>query len=737
MSVRLVIVLVMMVLSTLNVPGQATKVKLVITVRDARTGKPLETTVHVFAVTSDTRYKELIWEGAEEVLVGSYKLRGGRVKVEAPFHNRYVISVEPIVRPVLSDTLAVYEPVTVSVRFNGSPLRVDLKVWPVGNVLAEVYSPDGSKVPLNSWKELMSFNGGMFYGVSYDGVVCGPYITKLGRLSILVPAASRSFIVWAAEVPGYGWAVLRADNGGRGYTILKGFSLRLNLVYETAKTMIRIIKAQIDSLGLTDLPEGVKNKLQRAERALRNATLNRFDWGLTAKYSWDAISNALLAREEALLAASWRALSENRMGTLKVEVVDVLGQPVKDANLTLRPEGLNFALTFKRYVDDVNWSKLYSISRWLLVPSFSRETNGKGRLNIRSVLRTLEIKTVYELGARNVAASTGLMGPALHVDALLMGTDQYYSSEYFDAISRGEGERVFTTYLSEYVTVTRRYRPMFYSLFDSLASWSYILRYRQDNLTWFDYAPLRLKITWAINASDLVRALSPHTPIYLDMGSLAEPYVTALWARQDYGREAYWTPLSPEVINYFRRSGADFDGISVKIRGGEEWGVWDLWTVHEALSNLSRLVKGIWISELSYPSAGSEIHTRPWRGAFDEDRQAEFLTKLLVVLMANPKVVGVNIERWRDGTLWPDHGPMVFTGLCTADGTPKRAFYALLDLLRNLTHPGPIMPGEPVRVLGGVYRVCVYLNGELRYSALVPVKEGRETLLRVVVPKPP
>ncbi len=735
MSVRLAIVLAIVALSTLNVPGQAVKVKLIITVKDACTEEPLETTVHVFAVTSDERYKELIWKDSKELLIGSYALRNGRVEVEVPFHNRYIVSVEPVVRPVVSDTLAVYEPVTVSVRFNGSPLRVDLKVWPVGNILAEVYNPDGSRVSLSSWKELRSFNGGMFYGISYSGVVCGPYITRMGRLSILVPAHTPSMVVWAAEVPGYGWAVLTADNDGKGYVLFKGIGLRLNLVYETAKTMLRLVRTQINSLNLSELPRSVRLRLEKAEKALNNASLNRFDWGLAAKYSWDAISNALLAREEALLAASWRALASYRMGILRVEVTNVLGQPVEGVNLTLRPEKLNFALTVERDESDGNWMRLYAIARWLTIPSFSRDVDRTGRLDVEKVLRILEVEMAGGLKAERMIASTGLMAPALHVDALLGGAENYYSSGYLDAIYEGRGEEAFTSYLSEYVTITRRYGPRLYSLFDSLAGWSYILRYRSNNITWYDYAPMALKALWAARASALIRDLSPDTPVYLNLGSLTEPYVTALWARQDYGREAYWTPLSPEAIDYFRSFGADFDGISVKIRGGEEWGVWDLWTVHEALTNLSRLVKGIWISELSYPSAGSEIHTRPWRGAFNEDRQAEFLTKLLVVLMANPKVVGMNLERWRDGTLWSGCGPVVFTGLCTADGAPKKAFYALLDLLKNLTHPGPITPGKPVRILGGVYRVCVYLNGELRFSALVPVKEGSETLLRVVVPQ--
>ena len=267
MSIRLAIVLAIVALSTLNVPGQAVKVKLIITVKDACTEEPLETTVHVFAVTSDERYKELIWKDSKELLIGSYALRSGRVEIEVPFHNRYIVSVEPVVRPVVSDTLAVYEPVTVSVRFNGSPLRVDLKVWPVGNILAEVYNPDGSRVSLSSWKELRSFNGGMFYGISYSGVVCGPYITKMGRLSILVPARTPSMVVWAAEVPGYGWAVLTADNEGRGYFLPKGDYRRINLVYDTAVTMLRIVKEQVSSLGAEYL-KAISPRLKRAEDIL-------------------------------------------------------------------------------------------------------------------------------------------------------------------------------------------------------------------------------------------------------------------------------------------------------------------------------------------------------------------------------------------------------------------------------------------------------------------------------------
>jgi len=158
----------------------------------------------------------------------------------------------------------------------------------------------------------------------------------------------------------------------------------------------------------------------------------------------------------------------------------------------------------------------------------------------------------------------------------------------------------------------------------------------------------------------------------------------------------------------------------------------DLVSISSILDQYSSFGKPIYVRELSAPS--SQVpDTSWWHRPWDEETQAEYLSKFYTIAFSKPLVQEIGWS-WGivDGNTFLTDG-----GLFHSDLTPKLSYHALKDLLASWTTDGKGRGdgnGEfEFRGFAGEYALTVRCDDGEVADAKIHLREGEDNSFSIVV----
>jgi len=172
------------------------------------------------------------------------------------------------------------------------------------------------------------------------------------------------------------------------------------------------------------------------------------------------------------------------------------------------------------------------------------------------------------------------------------------------------------------------------------------------------------------------------------------------------------TDLEYTFLSELNKAGIAYDivGLQIYYNGyGEDSAFYRLTLaqIGELLDYYATLGKEIHITEFSVPSAHLEGREGYWGEDWDEDLQAAYLKAAYAIFFSKPEVQSIT---WWDA--YDTLGTFVYHGgLCSQNLEPRKAYYALKDLIKGWTTSGMGFTDEKGQIsfrgFGGTYEVLV------------------------------
>ena len=149
---------------------------------------------------------------------------------------------------------------------------------------------------------------------------------------VMIPAGMAVELWIHFRVPEVGDTFINLDNDGKGYNAEKGGVLRVNLLYDAARTEYRIFHERLNQhlTGGYTLSDAITQEDAKAGAALQDAS-QKCPAGQMAACTSDAytvLTNVILAREDTALQVAQQDIEKYRKKDVKVQVVDCSGTVV-------------------------------------------------------------------------------------------------------------------------------------------------------------------------------------------------------------------------------------------------------------------------------------------------------------------------------------------------------------------------------------------------------------------------
>ena len=611
-------------------------------------------------------------------------------------------------------------------------IRIDVRLRPGANIVLHTYDGNGVllrnrdfRTATNSHAYVTDLSNLPYYGVLevvHDEASEGDWDLAIPAFVVLPGIPSRIHIQW--EVPGFGKIILSPDNEGDGYVVdSQGGKLVLNFNYEAAKSKFAALQIDYDlfmSQGY-DISDPVGEGLTSAEAHLVAAE------GYLAQDPPEmqgavhelnlSLKHALWAHEQLYLDKAQADIDTCRKGNARLTIVDHEGNPIQDCSVSFQQINHDFL--------------------------FGASPTGKvgNPLLYADLLKEAGINYAYlEASYKGIEPSPGEFdwdGTDPWVQALLdegfkvfgaLALWCYRDSSLGDIFcplyldDMGFEELKTNVYNHMYAFIGRYKRDIdIWEINEPNASWTNPL-----NLTWDQ----RLEIYRA--AAMGIRNADPTAKVLYDSNAL--PYEFGVHTLEDTDRKVGGISF-PEFLNLIVETEMPFDAIGLEFyySDGVDYlppGL-DLVSISSILDQYSSFGEPIHVRELSAPS--SQVpHSSWWHRPWDEETQAEYLTKFYTIAFSKPLVQEIG---WSYGIVDGDTF-LVNGGLFHSDLTPKRSYHALRDLLTSWMSDGNgITDGNgefEFRGFAGEYALTVQCDDGKMAVEKVHLREGKDSIFSIV-----
>jgi len=665
----------------------------------------------------------------------------GFVKTDAAGH--YLLSVERPKRlnfPASSPTgRPIYEGCQVSTGWgsdkwiprtsyviteNASSIEQDFVLRPAGVVRIRAYLPNGDVVerfdvgPITEWRLYPVYATDLGWRVV-------PSMFDSGRATIILSLNASSVINFPWEVPGFGRVILRADNGGKGFTLERqGEAIEINLNYELARTEFRLLNDSYSRYVREGyaFPTETGAGVESAHEFLQKASLTGME-SKRAHFAELCLNRTLWTAESLELERAHQDIDKYRKGDATLQVVDENGKPLENADVTIAQTSHDFM--FGASLDQIRQLDLYELLR-------SAGTN----LALISVYWS---ETEPSLGHYNLDPWPTLGLASLKDKGIRVGTEILVNLE--------RGPETWDTGL-----ISLNYDQLKAKIHEHASKVT--LHYADYVDYWIvtgnsNFAENSLGFTMEQNleliriAVAAVRSADPTAEVLLKFDqpcgwSVGPDYV---------GLEEF--PVDPfTYVSRLNQYGIDHDGIALSFKYGSLWetgpgtfenmglGVAahpfrDLGSISRLLDSYVALSEPIHITEFNSPSNFTSDwgywHNRSW----NEELKTEWIKEFYTIAFSKPMMREITYNNVIDET-FQEAGQ----GLLEADYSPKRSFYALKQLVtEDWTTHLKVKTDTNGRVsfrgFGGDYNIAVS-TGNLWKNFTIHVNEQESKSLQII-----
>jgi endo-1,4-beta-xylanase len=604
----------------------------------------------------------------------------------------------------------------------------DFHVIPSHDYILEAYRPDGTLINHQDW-----FLRGFAVDETGNATIESSIpITGKGQDAlpcVHVPLGQRRTFYQRWTVPGFGYVVLPIDNSGRGFRADSTGGTVLNFNLELARTQIHRLKVNLQEYegdGYS-VPNDIRIQASRTGEHLDRA--ERASGAEMAALADEATRIALYALESLELARAEQDIERYRKGELALTILDDDGRPISDAPVEIRQishdflfgiagslhlappggyelmreAGVNFA-TLMFYWDWTEHEQDMIVWDWI--------DHGIGVLDLHEMgfeLKPHALQSLWPWGNPQYLIDLARDFPSLNTK-----TDEHISA------------------------LVSRYR-------DQIDTWNVIneahfrggaLDLNRDEIT-----------TLTKTGIEAIRKHDPGSRIIIECMFDWYGESRRLWPDDDFTVSIldYWKQLDEAKVDYDIIGQQLYNGGLIRFfadhREGQLVGMptWDLEHLSSVLDESSRFGKPVHITEQSVPSTwdddwfqyGAGWWHRPW----DEEVQAEFLRAFYTIGFSKPKVEAISWWSISDTDL-----NLIHTGgLLTEDGRPKKAYFALKELIQGWTSSGEVRSdalGEAVfEGFAGDYELTITRDGET-WQRTAHISEQKRQQLTIRLGKP-
>lgn len=528
-------------------------------------------------------------------------------------------------------------------------------------------------------------------------------------------------------VPNYGVVWLKADNGGRGYSMLQPGVMVLNLNHEFARTQLRLVKQRAQKVPGRDLSPELRRTIEEAERALDQAASKVGEE--RARHADEALAKALVAGDDLELEIARRQIRSVRTGRTVVQV-SAGGAPVADATVSFRQVSHDFLFGVvesfgftNQPQDEAGYRRIFGALRergfnHYTVSMFWDQVEHKpGEYRFADWEQKLGVKQAVEAGM------------TLKMHALLQ--------ESVPKHVKGSDPRRFAESSRRYFDqATRRFEKE-NGLGDAVVIWQAANEPSTNHYAELDEGK---KVDLLKRTVDLLHQRAPKSKVMIND-------VYADWGQRWDGKPGpgghrVVSPL--EMFETLNRRGVDYD------LAGLEWypglrvnffnilqlqgPLQDFATTSVELDRYTKVGKPLHITEFTVPSTfEDDWKSGWWRQRWNPQVQADYAERFYTIAFSKKHV--------REITYWgiSDNEPWVIQGgLMTKSYSPKPILDRLGNLIKSWTSSGSLRTDSAGRAaitgFAGDYEVTVEKDGQ-KHTQRIHIDEQGNGTATVALPR--
>lgn len=550
---------------------------------------------------------------------------------------------------------------------------VTLVTDPSSCLVLRAYKPDGTVMRWQDHEARGAFGGQFLYATNLDDEARPAAIwpahdaasreqgspRHLGLPAVYIePGAPFALNVLFWETDGYGKLLLRADNGGRGFTFLAPGEVQvIDLNLELARTAVADLSRRSGAFGPT-----AARSISALQAALADAESMEAGPG-QARAADAVLARALELRDSLELAAARAAIPSVRMGTLDIDA----GPRAASQTVTVVPGERDFHFgvfegsPYNAWAFEAAREAGFNEATFLLGWNWTDAEKG---VTQEAIDQTFGIPALEQLGY--VLRAHGVVW--LQQYGIL--PDRAFAMEHGALVEAALAQQ--QALLDVYGGRIARWEAM-----------------NEPASTNEPGLPRELVISLLGRAAEQIKEAGAGIA-YVNGPHEADYGIKYLVSAPD------GTPASPYKTSYstFLREAASagaldaIDAIALQFYPGFHFSAmfqelegpaFTLGYLQDMLDRYAALGKPLLISEFSVPGVYQQNWTAGyWRGPWDEARQAEYARGAYTLAFAHPSMRGIT---WWDVS--DTNSSVVGGGLMRADRSPKPVMKALSDLMQS------------------------------------------------------